>query len=133
MKCASRYTDTFKVFFESTAKYKSRLKGEKGFYVFVLCIIGFILSVVCLKKIYYLSSIYKMKAMHLLILSNGHEAVQRSKAFMSTGDRNSPDFVVELWNCWHSVKSLFGFALSRKCSCCSSSVLWLHSEGYVET
>lgn len=90
-----RCTDFCKVFIESTVKYNAKLKGEEGFYLFILCIIGFILSVMC-SKIYYLSSHYKEQAIHLLILSNGHEAVQRSKTFMSKSDRNTPDFLVEL-------------------------------------
>lgn len=62
--------------------------------MFILCIIGFILSMMC-SKIYDLSSNCK-EAMPLLILSDGHEAVQRSKTFISKSDRNTLKFSVEL-------------------------------------
>lgn len=64
--------------------------------MFILCIVDFILSVMC-SKAYDFSLNYK-ETMPLLILSNGHEAVQRSKTFISTSDRDTLKCLVELWN-----------------------------------
>lgn len=68
---------TPKVFIESTAKYNWQTQRRKGF--LCVCFVHYWLYSQCgmLKKL--LSLNCKKKAMHLLILSNGHEAIKKSR------------------------------------------------------